>query len=52
VDRRRAKLRATLGFLQLVPTQPELPLLHRAFRGLASGYWFPVCGTKARTLVR
>jgi hypothetical protein len=28
-DRRLANLRATLGFLQLKPTEPELQMLHR-----------------------
>jgi hypothetical protein len=28
-DRRRANLRAALGFLQLPPTEPELVMLHR-----------------------
>ncbi len=29
IDQRLANLRATLGFLQLQPTEPELQLLHR-----------------------
>jgi hypothetical protein len=31
IARRRAALRATLGFLQVPSTEPELRMLHRAF---------------------